>query len=192
MSTRLRLNIRDLELMPQPLDDTRYELIDGELHVSTQPDWHHQETSTEIAFALRLWDRQWRYGRVFGAPGVILSPEDAVAPDLGWVSRERVSRVVWDDGKLHDAPDLMVEVLSPGARNQQRDLELKLDLYSRYGVREYWIADWRDRTLQVYRRTNAHLARVSTLLAENTLTSPLLPDFAVPVSELFPDPSLTA
>ena len=61
------------------------------------------------------------------------------------------------------APELIVEVLSPGDQNEQRDREVKLKLYSRYGVQEYWIVNWQLRSIDVYRRDEAQLQRVSTL-----------------------------
>ncbi|HEV8637756.1 MAG TPA: Uma2 family endonuclease, partial [Chloroflexota bacterium] len=114
MSVRERLTIDDLAFLPEPRDDTRYELIDGELYVSAQPAWEHQYTCLAIGGALHAWDRQTGAGVTLGAPGVIFAPEDAVAPDVVWVSRERFRQVVGEDHKLHAAPDLMVEVLSPG------------------------------------------------------------------------------
>ena len=51
---------------------------------------------------------------------------------------------MWD-GQFSVAPDLVVEIFSPGAVNERRDRELKLNLYSRQGGREYWIADWQRR-----------------------------------------------
>ena len=80
---------------------------------------------------------------------------------------------------------LVVEVLSPGAENERLDRELKLSLYSRQGVREYWIVDWRARTVQVYRRQQTQLELAATLLGEDVLTSPLLPGFACPISRFW-------
>src|SRR5207247_8873902 len=97
-------------------------------------------------------------------------------------------RVVDADGKLHAAPDLLIEVLSPGRSNEERDREVKMKLYSRQGVREYWIANWQDVTIHVYRREDATLRLVATLTADHTSTSPLLPDFAVSVRELCASP----
>jgi Uma2 family endonuclease len=54
-------------------------------------------------------------------------------------------------------------------------------------VHEYWIADWRQRRLDVYRRENAALHLVATLYASDTLESPLLPGFSCPVARLFAD-----
>ncbi|HZQ98025.1 MAG TPA: Uma2 family endonuclease [Chloroflexota bacterium] len=189
MSVRERLTIADLAHIPDPVDDTRYELIDGELHVSTQPSWEHQYTTIQFGGALREWDRRAGLGIILPAPGVIFAEDEAVAPDLVWVRRERFAHLVGDDHKLHAAPDLVVEVLSPGRRNRERDLEVKLDLYSRRGVEEYWIADWVDRSVQVHRRREARLRLELTLRQGDRLTSPLLPGFEADVGELFPPPT---
>ena len=89
-------------------------------------------------------------------------------------------------GHFRRAPELVVEVLSPGPKNERRDRELKLKLYSRQGVREYWIVDWRTRTVQVFRREQAALRLVATLESDDALTTPLLAGFRQPVAELWP------
>lgn len=180
-----RWTTADLDILARE-EGTREEIIEGELHMSSQPDWHHQETCHLIALELSIWMRRGGEGKVLPAPGVIFDEENAVAPDVVWISADRLAAVLGEDGKLHAAPDLIVEVLSPGARNVRRDQELKLRLYSARGVREYWIADWQARTLEVYRRENAALRLVATLYAEDELSSPLLPGFRVRVGQLFP------
>lgn len=185
MAAALRMTIQDLEGLPTPLDDQRYELIDGDLYVSTQPHWHHQATAANIIALLWLWNRETSTGMVFDAPGVIFANDTAVAPDVVWVSTDRLDAVRGEDGKFHAAPDLVVELLSPGLENQRRDREAKLGLYSRQGVREYWIVDWQHRELHVYRRRDARLEMVATLLANDVLQSPLLPGFAVKINEFF-------
>ncbi len=180
-----RWTIADVDLFDHE-EGKRYEIIEGDLFVSTQPDWHHQETCNNIAVELTIWARKGGGGKVVPAPGVIFDEENAVAPDVVWVSRERLAQVFGDDGKLHDAPDLAVEVISPGVRNARRDREAKLRLYSTRGVREYWIVDWQAGSLQVYRRETAALKLMATLLPEDDLTSPLLPGFAVQVSQFLP------
>ena len=72
-------------------------------------------------------------------------------------------------------------------RNERRDREVKLKLYSRRGVLEYWIVDWQQRKVEVYRRQEQALHLVATLYATDTLTSPMLPGFACPVTQLFGD-----
>jgi len=187
MSTGIRFTTADLEALPDRLDDTRYELIDGELLVAHQPHWEHQYVCLVLGAALQKWSSETRLGQPNIAPGVIFSPEDDVAPDLVWISRERRARAL-RDGKLYAAPELMVEVLSPGPTNERRDRVLKPKLYARAEVEEYWLVDWRTRTVAVYRRAGESLVLVSTLTDGDDLTSPLLPGFAHPIADLWGSP----
>jgi len=184
VTTPVRWTVADLELLPLE-DGTRYEIIDGELFMSKQPHWHHQTSCTNIATALAVWSQETGAGHVVQAPGVIFDDENGVAPDVVWISRERLEAVLGEDGHLHGAPELVVEVLSPGAENVRRDREVKLKLYSLRGVQEYWIADWQLRTVEVYRREAGALRLVGTWHAEDELTSPLLPGFKVQVADFF-------
>lgn len=187
MTTELRFTIHDFEGLPED-NRVRYEIIDGELYVSTSPHWRHQLVTTEIARALGNWGEETGSGVVISAPGVIFSDEDAVMPDLIWASSQRFQAIVGDDGKLHDAPELIVEVLPPGKRNEQRDQDIKLKLYSRRGVHEYWIVDWQVPSIRVYRRVAAALQLVATLYADDAVTSPLLPGFTAAVRNLCATP----
>jgi len=183
--TTLRFTTKDLEALPDPLDDTRYEIIDGELYVSKQPSLEHQFASDSACAALRSWSADTGQGCAFSAPGVIFAEDDNVAPDVVWLSNERLRRAMGDDGKLHQAPELMIEVLSPGTSNQQRDRDIKLKLYSRRGVEEYWLLDYEERIVHLYRRDGEALRLAATLTADDTLQSPLLPDFSQRVGDLF-------
>src|SRR6266496_1692626 len=156
MSTSLRYTTADLEGLPT-IDGVRYEIIDGELYVSKQPDWHHQLACTRIAVELGQWSHEAKNGVTLYAPGVIFAEDDNVAPDVVWLSRERLEAIADEQGHLRAAPELVVEVLSPGSTNERRDRELKLKLYSRQGVREYWLVDCQLQTLQVYRRADGAL-----------------------------------
>ena len=90
------------------------------------------------------------------------------------------------DGRLTGAPEIAVEVLSPGSANENRDRLVKRQLYSSRGVSEYWIVDPETRTIEVSRkRKEGGLQPAVVLQAEDDLTSPLLPDFRVQVAQLF-------
>ncbi|MGH2521681.1 MAG: Uma2 family endonuclease [Anaerolineales bacterium] len=176
--------IADLESFPD--DGKRYEIINGDLFVSKQPHWHHQQSSGLILSALNTWCAESGLGQTSHDPGLIFDDRNAVVPDVVWVSNERLQDILGEDGKLHDAPDLVVEVLSPGPTNIQRDRDTKRRLYSARGVREYWVVDWQLKSLQVYRREEGALTLVGTFYPEDELTSPLLPGFKVSVARLFP------
>src|SRR5258708_5166961 len=183
MSTSLRWTSADLEVMPE--DGKRREIIDGELYVSTQPTLVHQSVCSDTLLVLQNWSDSTGLGRAFFAPGVIFADDDDVAPDVVWMSHERLAEAVDAAGHLRIPPELVVEVLSPGAKNEHRDLEAKLKLYSRRGIGEYWVPDWRTQTVRVYRRTGEILELTMTLGATGTLSSPFLPGFSTPVAFLF-------
>jgi Uma2 family endonuclease len=181
MSSPKRYTSADLEAFPDPIDGTRYELIDGELLISKLPCLEHQHTMGVLGAELYLWSQQARLGIANIAPGIIISEYDEAAPDVIWISHKRLAKHLKPDGKLHGAPELIAEVISPGEENERRDRELKPGFYSRIGVEEYWIADGQSRTVDVYRRGGGELRLVATLSGDDTLISPLLPGFAVPL-----------
>lgn len=185
MASTLRFTNADLDAFPDALDDTRYELIAGELQVAHQPHWEHQFTSGILFSALQAWSRQTRAGVANLAPGVIFSPEDGVAPDVIWISRERRAQGLRPDGKLYIAPEIAVEILSPGSINERRDRDLKRKLYAREGVEEYWIVDWRTKQVAIYRRDGDTLEAALILDDTDLLTSPLLPGFSFPIHDLW-------
>ncbi|MCC5897215.1 MAG: Uma2 family endonuclease [Phormidium sp. BM_Day4_Bin.17] len=178
--------IRDLDVMPDDGGWTRYEIIDGELFVTRAPHFRHQAVATKLQVRLEIWSETTGLGNTFQAPGLIFSPRDAVIPDLVWISQSRLETGVDASGHFTVAPELVVEVLSQGDTNEQRDREVKLKLYSLYGVQEYWLVNWWLKTLEVYRRQDAQLQRVQTLLEGDRLTSPLFPEFEVELSSIFP------
>jgi len=72
-------------------------------------------------------------------------------------------------------------------RNERRDREAQLKLYSRHGVLEYWIVNWQERYIEVYQREEAVLKLNRKLYESDTLQSPLLPGFSCRLSQLFDD-----
>lgn len=180
---RVRWTSADLELLPE--SSNRYEIIDGELFVTRAPHWKHQKAANRVGSVLDAWSLSTGLGETVQAPGVIFSDADNVIPDVVWISNERLSNGLDEAGHLTLAPELVVEVLSLGAQNERRDREAKLKLYSERGVQEYWILDWRSQQVEIYRRQQALLKLVYTLLANDTLTSPLLPGFTCTVDRLF-------
>jgi len=182
-STRGAWRSSDLDLLPE--NGTRYEIINGELFMSKSPHWHHQTACGNVYMELKLWCRGQGQGSVAITPGVLFSDTNDVIPDVAWVSQDRLADLMDEAGHLTGAPDLAVEVLSFGTRNEERDRTAKRKLYETQGVREYWILDWRLKQIEVYRREEGELRLVATLLPEESLTSPLLPGFRCSVSSLF-------
>jgi Uma2 family endonuclease len=175
----------DLDAMPDDGGWLRHEIIEGELFVTRAPHFRHQRVAGKIQVRLENWSEETQLGSSVQAPGLVFTPTDAVIPDLVWASQSRLDRGLDEAGHFTIAPELVVEILSSGAQNEQRDKSIKLKLYSRYGVQEYWIVNWQLQTLEIYRRTDAQLQLVATLLAGDTLTSPLLPGFKAEIDRIF-------
>jgi Uma2 family endonuclease len=179
-----RFTSADLELMPD--DGKRREVIDGELFVSKVPHHEHQAVCATLIGELYAWNLRTELGRVSAAPGVVFDDDDVI-PDVVWCRRERLATALDEAGHFHLAPDLVVEVLSPGPANERRDRIVKLELYSRRAVLEYWIVDWPGRQVELSRRENLRLRLIATLREADTLESPFLPGFALPLERLFAD-----
>jgi Uma2 family endonuclease len=183
VTEKIRWTTADLELLPE--GDRRYEIVDGELLVTRAPHWKHQKAINRIANALDTWSLETQLGESVPTPGLIFTDEDNVIPDVVWISKELLATGLDEAGHLLVAPELIVEVLSSGVENTRRDKDLKLRLYSARGVREYWIIDWLEQRMELYRREMATLSLAVTLLPGDNVTSPLLPGFTYPVARLF-------
>jgi Uma2 family endonuclease len=119
ISEKVRLTIADLEGFPD--NGNCYEIIDGELFVTSAPHLDHQDIIGLIYAALLQWSLSSGWGKPFIAPGIIFSESDAVIPDLIWISHEQRSQVTDSSGHLTDAPELIVEVLSNAEKDKKRD-----------------------------------------------------------------------
>lgn len=184
MTAGLRLTSADLDRLPD-IPGVRYEIIDGELLVSRQPQAEHQYACGAAHVALHSWNEETQAGFAFEVPGLVFADDDDVIPDLIWISRARFAEALDDKGHFRLAPEIVVEAVSPGRANEVRDREIKLALYSRQGVLEYWILDWQARTIEIFRRVDGDLRSVATLSNDDVITSPLLPGFSCPLARLW-------
>ena len=116
----------------------RYELLNGELISVASPNEGHQIVSIELGSLMHHHVKAGDLGRIFHAPfDIVFSDTEVVQPDLMFISKERED--IRTAANIQGAPDLVVETLSPSSL--KRDWEDKRELYARYGVKEYWIAD---------------------------------------------------
>lgn len=176
-----KLTVDDLALLPD--DTNRYELHEGELLVSSAPSFNHQLIASNISFQIKLYLQQHPSGVVVETPGVIFDPVNAFIPDLVYISHERLAQIE-HGGRLHGAPELIVEILSPGNENRRRDEVIKRQTYGKFGVDEYWIVDGEARTIAQFRLLNGVLSPIATLGSDDTATTPLLPSFALAVGSI--------
>ena len=177
----VRLTVQDYLNIPEE-DENRYELINGELYMAPAPSWEHQESSGNLYSILRAFVLANLLGRVVYSPiDMFLSDEDVFQPDIVFISNERLG-IIHSDG-IHGAPDLVIEVLSPGT--ERIDRTLKSERYEMSDVSEYWQANLIAKTILVLRARDGAFERVGLFTEGMTLETPLLPGLRVDVSEVF-------
>lgn len=177
---RIVLTYEDYCALPD--DGRRYEIIEGDLYVTPSPSRSHQEFAANLLVVLKPFVTARRLGEVFIAPfDVIFEESSVVVPDLLFVTRERAG-IITDRG-VRGAPDLIVEILSPGTA--RRDRVEKAKLYARHGVSHYWLADPEVRILEVYELTEGQYRRTASLADDDSFSPSLFPGFTVALSSLW-------
>jgi Uma2 family endonuclease len=164
-------------------DGRRYELYDGEVLVVASPMPLHQLVSRRLAALFESLVAA-HGGTFLTAPiDIVFSEYDVLMPDLVFFVHDR-KHLVQLNAPIRDAPDLTVEILSPSSAATERGR--KMQMFARYGVREYWIIDPVEERLEIHTLTPGgyELAQVATGLFP--IRSPLMPDLDAPVQSLFP------
>ncbi len=164
-------------------DDERWELLNGELVMPPAPNIEHQMIVGDLYTHVKAFVKQNSIGQVLLAPcDVVLSNENVVQPDLLFVSYERRGIITREN--VRGAPDLVVEVLSPGSVS--RDWREKMDVYAEHGVREYWIVDPDARRAWVMTRSEAGgFDEAGNYGVGDALESVVLEGFDLDLAEVF-------
>lgn len=179
------LTVADLDCLPD--DGNRYELIEGELFVSSAAGLPHQRVLGRLYASLNNYLDQQPHGEVIITPGVIFSDDSAVIPDLVYVSHSR-AQMITANHRFVAAPELLIEIVSPGSQNIERDRVIKRQLYGKFGVEEYWVVDPQSHTVEVYRLQQRSLRLVQRLGVMDELSSPLLPGYSCQLGTIFAAP----
>ncbi len=142
----------------------------------------HQDVSQNLEFILLQYLEENKWGILYDAPtDVIFSMTEVVQPDLLIVARGR--KEIITKRNIVAAPDLVVEIISPSSALIDRTT--KKSLYEKYGVKEYWIVDPDEETIEVYSLENKVFVGVGVFFKSETLTSRLLPILEVKLGEVF-------
>lgn len=172
---------REMEI---PDGDTNiYELINGEIVKRSSPNSPHQNLHSDLFVFLGVFVKQKKLGKLYSAPfDVVLDDENVPQPDIFFISKER-EFIIDPDGPIMGAPDLIIEIISPGtARYDRGD---KKDLYERFQVKEYWIADPKNASIEVYNLVEGRYKLVSYAASEGEIESQVLPGLGLKMEEVF-------
>lgn len=160
-----------------------YQLIGGQLVMSPSPTPYHQRISKKLGMMLlEFVEEKNKIGEVLFAPlDVYFEETETYQPDVIYIPNGRIDIV--KEKKIEGAPDLLVEILSPSTAYY--DLKKKKAVYEKHGVKEYWIVDPEEKTVEVFENQNRKFILVGTFGKDDKLTSKLLPGLTVDLSQVF-------
>lgn len=183
----LRLSVEEFMELDDTWDKRKMELDDGVLYIMPRPRIVHNFAQNEFFAHFREYRN-----RPAGSPIqiytdviVALSLESGrlYAPDVTVILPGNPGAV--RDRMVEGAPDIVIEILSS---DRNRDLVRKRQVYAEAGIPHYWICDLRRDTLTLLELQDGAYVERAVLTAEDTLITPLLPGFALPLSDIFRHP----
>ncbi|MDA8337926.1 MAG: Uma2 family endonuclease [Nitrospiraceae bacterium] len=177
--TKKQYTYEDYEKLPE---GAPYQLIGGELIMTPSPVPYHQIISRRIEFELLKFVEDRKLGEVIDAPmDVYLSETETYQPDIIFISNERMNII--GEKKIEAAPDLVIEILSESTAYY--DLRHKKRIYESSGVKEYWIADPMEKSIEVYENVNGEFKIYSQAMEKGRVNSKLLEGFGVELEKVF-------
>ncbi len=158
-------------------DGFKYDVIDGVMTMAPSPYFEHNLRATNLLARLHSYLKETDSGLVANETDVLLPDGgDPLRPDISLIMKQNLQII---KGHIHGTPDLIVEVLSESTR--ERDLGVKADRYLKCGVREYWILDPEDKTMQLWLNRKDHWEKKN----DPELASELLPGLLISRAEIF-------
>lgn len=186
MQVTERMTAEEFIALPVPEHGRPWNLVNGEVVVN-EAGLPHQRALRVIDRALDRWaEADERRGEVVFPIDVKLDERNVFAPDVLWYS----PRTAPDQGSRppYPMPDLAVEVRSPST--WRYDIGAKKDGYEKHGLKELWLVDTEAGSILVFRRSKPSATTFDIAIefaAGETLTSPLLLGFELPVEAIFAD-----
>jgi len=178
-------------------DNPRFEKIGGKFYAMAAASVNHSRVSDNITHMFKLY-LKGRWCKSFSVVNVFLEDDNVIPDNMIVCDKDKIK-----PNGIHGAPDLVVEILSPSTARFDRDRKMKI--YERGGVREYWLADPANKSIDVYVLENDHFV-LSGMYAfepddgmsdyipeeyrkktEDVFTSRIFPDMEVRLEEVFED-----
>ena len=178
MKTLEKKTVADYEALPE---GSPYQLIEGELIMSPAPGFEHFRSQRNILLRLFRLILEAGKGEVIYAPvDLYLDEENVYQPDIMVVLKGSKAKITKKG--VYGPPDVVVEILSPSTAYY--DLTQKKDVYERSGVREYWIVDPMERSLEIYTNSEEGFKLTSRVVEKGKVFSKVL-DIDLDLEEVF-------
>jgi Uma2 family endonuclease len=165
------------------VSDAVEEVVDGEIRIMPPPKWKHSEIVDNLFAQIRLQIDPRQIKVKASQFGLIIrrSPLTTRVPDLAVFQADTI---VEQDGYIHSAPQLVVEVLSPA--NNRREREEKLADYASLGVPEAWVVSPEGLTVEVLHLKEGQL-RTTDVLKAGLLKPVHFPGVQIDIARIWPD-----
>ncbi len=179
-----KMNYEQFREMEIPDGDTHtYELINGEIVKRASPNSPHQNLFSELFILLGVFIKKNKLGKLYSAPfDVVLDEENVPQPDIFFITKKR-EFIIEPNGPVIGAPDLVIEILSKSTAKYDRGI--KKDLYEKFQVKEYWIADPKNASIEVYEIVEGKYKLVGYAAEEGVITSSVLEGLELEMKDLF-------
>ena len=183
----LRLSVAEFMELDDTWDKRKMELDDGALYIMPRPRIVHNFAQNEFYLHFAIYRN-----RTVGPPiqvytdvivALSLESERLYAPDVTVILPGNPGAV--RDRMVEGPPDIVIEVLSS---DRNRDLVRKRQVYAEAGIPHYWLCDLRQDTLTLLELQDGAYTERAALTAEDILSTPLLPGFAIPLADIFRNP----
>lgn len=162
-----------------------FEFIEGRQFIQPSPSTWHQSALGHLLYRLVPYLEETKLGVVLHRPlDVVFSDDTVLQPDIILTLNEHCERI--REAGIFGAPDFVIEVLMPST--ELRDRHDKLEVYSRYGVREYWLADPESRRIEVFVLESGRLVKKAEHDSGEAHSIAVLPGFSVPLADVFRRP----
>lgn len=170
----------DYSMLPE---GAPYQLIGGELIMTPSPLTYHQRISKRLEFLLYDYvEKKNSLGEVFDAPmDVYFEDTEVYQPDLIFISRERLAII--GEQKIEGAPDMVMEILSPSTAYY--DLRHKKTIYAKHGVKEYWIVDPIEKSIEIFVNIGGAFELFNRAVNMGQVKSKLIEGFAAVLEDIF-------
>lgn len=169
----------DYALLPE---GAPYQLIGGKLVMTPSPTTYHQAISMRLGGWIFAFITAKNLGMVFSAPiDVYFEEKETYQPDIVFVAKDRFQII--EPARINGAPDLVIEILSPSTAYY--DLKKKARTYAAHGVKEYWIVDPEDKSVEVYVGQEGKFSLNQRVEAEGKVKSLVLQGFEAEAKEIF-------
>ena len=177
-------SLEEFWALPDPPDHSKLELIAGVLYMSPPPEYTHDNVVSRLTRMLVLELER------LGNPGTIYAPRAAIwtsdrthlEPDLFYVSKETEARL---DPEHRTTADLVIEVISPGSAIYDRNT--KADTYAALGVKELWLVDEKQETVELRVLRGERYVDGQVLAKGEQLASIVIPGLEIEVTQIFED-----